>query len=236
MKAYSIGVLGGMGTYATIKMFQQYAEIFPAVKEWERPRIIIDNNCTMPSRVRAALYDENRDELIKSMTQSLELLLHAGVARIILACNTSHLFLEDIYKLLPEAKEKVVNIIDTCVSDLARRNIEKVYLLASEGTILSGVYQTRLKSAGIKYDVPQECEFDNLRYCIEAVKQSKYDDKARQIFTDFINQKGTCILGCTELPVLYDLYKKDIKNSSVINPLECALNFVHEDYLKNRSK
>ena len=54
-----IGVLGGMGTYATINLFNQYAEMFPAEKEWERPRIIIDNRCTMPSRVRAYLYDEN---------------------------------------------------------------------------------------------------------------------------------------------------------------------------------
>ena len=44
-----IGVLGGMGTYATVHMFKQYADIFAAEKEWDRPRIIIDNRCTMPS-------------------------------------------------------------------------------------------------------------------------------------------------------------------------------------------
>ena len=55
---YVIGVLGGMGTYATIHLFKQYADVFPAEKEWERPRIIIDNRYTMPSRVRAFLYKE----------------------------------------------------------------------------------------------------------------------------------------------------------------------------------
>ena len=64
-KPYAIGVLGGMGTYATIHLFRQYAEMFPAEKEWDRPRIIIDNRCTMPSRVRAALYGENRERLIR---------------------------------------------------------------------------------------------------------------------------------------------------------------------------
>lgn len=39
---FVIGVLGGMGTYATINLFRQYAEVFPAEKEWERPRIVID--------------------------------------------------------------------------------------------------------------------------------------------------------------------------------------------------
>ena len=61
---FVIGVLGGMGTYATINLFKQYAKVFPAEKEWDRPRIIIDNRCTMPSRVRAFLYNENVDELI----------------------------------------------------------------------------------------------------------------------------------------------------------------------------
>ena len=60
---FVIGVLGGMGTYATINLFTEYANVFKAVKEWDRPRIIIDNRCTMPSRVRAFLYNEKVDEL-----------------------------------------------------------------------------------------------------------------------------------------------------------------------------
>ena len=33
MKDLVIGVLGGMGTYATINLFKQYAEVFPAEKD-----------------------------------------------------------------------------------------------------------------------------------------------------------------------------------------------------------
>ena len=78
MKDFAIGVLGGMGTYATIHLFKQYAEVFTAEKEWERPRIIIDNRCTMPSRVRAILYNERREELINRMAESVKLLLCGG--------------------------------------------------------------------------------------------------------------------------------------------------------------
>ena len=39
MKDLVIGVLGGMGTYATINLFKQYAKIFPAEKE-KNPRQI----------------------------------------------------------------------------------------------------------------------------------------------------------------------------------------------------
>ena len=80
MKDLVIGVLGGMGTYATINLFKQYAEVFPAEKEWERPRIIIDNRCTMPSRVRAFLYHENVERLIDEMADSI-LKIGGGVSK-----------------------------------------------------------------------------------------------------------------------------------------------------------
>lgn len=78
MKDLTIGVLGGMGTYATIHLFQQYAEVFSAEKEWERPRIIIDNRCTMPSRVRAFLYKEKEKQLVEEMADSMQNLLRGG--------------------------------------------------------------------------------------------------------------------------------------------------------------
>lgn len=53
-----IGILGGMGSYATVEIFRRVIDAFPAEKEWDRPRILIDNNCIMPSRVRAILYEE----------------------------------------------------------------------------------------------------------------------------------------------------------------------------------
>ena len=106
-KSQVIGVLGGMGTYATIHLFRQYAEVFPAEREWERPRIMIDNRCTMPSRVRAALYGEDREQLISEMSDSVSHLIKSGCDRILLACNTAHLFLSDLYDRVPEAKEKM---------------------------------------------------------------------------------------------------------------------------------
>ena len=54
----TIGIIGGMGSYATLDFFSRLLAAFPAEKEWDRPRILIDNRCTMPSRVRAILYGE----------------------------------------------------------------------------------------------------------------------------------------------------------------------------------
>ncbi len=225
-----IGCLGGMGTYATIHAFKQYAEIFHAVKEWERPRIIIDNRCTMPSRARAFLYNENVELLVAEMMESIDNLIKAGCSKIILACNTSHIFLPYIYDRMPAAKEYIVNIVDVCVNKAIDDGIKKVHLLASEATIESGLYQKYLEAKSIICKVPSESEYVNLRKCIESVKQNNYSDQTETIFLDLINREEYgCILGCTELPILYEKYKDEIHCKNIYDPVKQALISIKED-------
>lgn len=44
----TIGIVGGMGSYATLDFFRRILDASPAEKEWDRPRAVIDNHCTMP--------------------------------------------------------------------------------------------------------------------------------------------------------------------------------------------
>ena len=230
MKDLTIGVLGGMGTYATIHLFQQYANIFPAEKEWERPRIIIDNRCTMPSRVRAFLYNEKTEQLVNEMAESMQNLINAGCTRILLACNTSHLFLPKIYETVPKLETKVVHIIYSCVKAIADDGIKEIYLLGSEGTIDSNIYQEALKKIGVKCICPEKEEYSMIRECIEAVKQNKYSDKIRELFINLVNRYDSCILGCTELPILYEKYKDDVDCTFVYDPLWIGLMKIKRQY------
>lgn len=230
MEKIVIGILGGMGTYATINLFRQYAEVFPAEKEWERPRIIIDNRCTMPSRVRAFLYNENVDMLVDEMADSMVHLVNAGCNKIILACNTSHLFLPRIYEKVPALKGKVINIIDSCVDEVADNKLNAVYLLGSEGTIESGIYQSKLAERNIKCIVPNSDEYSLLRECIEAVKQNKYTDNIGDKFSTLVNKFETCILGCTELPILYEKYVDQVTCKKVYDPLLISLKNIKREY------
>lgn len=231
MKDLVIGVLGGMGTYATVHFFQQYADVFEAKKEFDRPRIIIDNRCTMPSRVRAFLYNEKVDELVNEMTDSMQNLVDSGCTHIVLACNTSHLFLPEIYKKVPSLENKVINIIKQCVSTIQNDGVKEVYLLGSEGTIDSSIYQNALEKYGIKCIVPKKDEYRLIRKCIEAVKQNMYNEDTKNIFVELVNRYDTCILGCTELPILYDKYKSDIaKSKKIYDPLLLVLKRLKEEY------
>ncbi len=230
---FTIGILGGMGTYATIHLFRQYAEIFPAKKEWDRPRIIIDNRCTMPSRVRAALYGEKKEQLIGEMSDSIRNLIRAGCDRIILDCNTSHLFLEDILRQIPEARGRIVNIIEACIDELCKKEVKRVFLLASEGTIEADVYQMSCKARGICCKAPQKEEYILIRNCIEAVKQNVYTDNVYRSFLELIQRDEACILGCTELPVLYEMYRDACPDIHVYDPVYAALARIRKEMLQS---
>lgn len=224
MKNIIIGILGGMGTYATIHVFEQYAKIFPANKEWERPRLIIDNNCTMPSRVRAFLENYKKEILLNEMTNSLIHLKNVGCNKIILACNTSHLFLNEIFIEHPELKSLVINIIDKTVEKINKNKIKKCFLLASEGTIYSKIFQNKLNCEVI---IPTENELKIIRNCIESVKLDKITEEIKNDFKNLILKHDNIILGCTELPILYD---KIYINKNIFNPVEIALNYIKEEY------
>lgn len=135
-----------------------------------------------------------------------------------------------IFERIPEAKKAVVNIIDSCVDQIANDNIKQIYLLGSEGTIESEVYQTALAQKGIKCQVPEKEQYVLLRECIEAVKQNKYTDEVESIFEKLVGEyEMPVILGCTELPILYEKYRDNIEGS-VYDPLQIALKLLKKEY------
>lgn len=219
----TIGILGGMGSYATCGIFQQLLDSFPAQKEWDRPRILIDNNCTMPSRVRAILYGEKQDQLIREMSDSVRHLSEAGAEKILLGCMTAHYF----RKQLP-CQEKIIDALTE-----TRRTMEhyiplhtEIFCLCTEGSIQTGIWTKALPNYKVKY--PDASQMLRLRDFIEVVKQNHITEQARQTFVKDINtlSEQYVLLGCTELPVLLGTEQT---GKDIIDPIACAINFLKEN-------
>lgn len=227
-----IGVLGGMGSYATLHFFDELLHAFPAEKEWDRPRIIIDNRCTMPSRVLAVLEGVKYDQLVDELCDSVSSLIRAGATKIILACNTSHCFLNDIYKNVPEANGNIVSIIESCCKEIAAAGEKEISLIASEGTIQSGVFAEGLKPYGVKVRVPENEQYLRQRELIEAVKQDKITDEVIDQFIELVRSFSgdALILGCTEFPVLYSKVPEGTFDGiRIYDPLKCAINVLKKE-------
>ena len=236
----TIGLVGGMGSYATLNFFERYLNLFKAEKEWDRPRIVIDNRCTMPSRVRAILYNEKWEEVVAELTDSIQHLIGFGCDKIVLACNTSHVFLEDVYKRVPEAEKYVVHIIDSLAQEISNDtelSKEEFALIATEGTILSGIYQRYFDNHGLKILIPREETFSKLRFYIEAVKTNNYNEDILHGFANFLKEQpsNNIILGCTEFPVIYDRMKQwlggaELYGINVCDPLETTLKVLYREF------
>ncbi|MCD7858536.1 MAG: amino acid racemase [Clostridiales bacterium] len=222
-----IGIIGGMGSYATVNFFKRLVDAFPGEKEWDRPRIILDNYCTMPSRVRAILYNENRNELVKDLSTATEHMIQCGVDYIVLACNTSHVFLPDIISNVPDSETKFINIIDSCAKELHEKKIARCGLIATEGTLDTCIYQSVFDGYSIAIDAPTKEQYGEIRYFIESVKQNKISEEVIDAFAKFIEsfQNNYVILGCTELPILYQacVERGCIPNKKICDPLQSTI-------------
>ena len=223
----TIGIVGGMGSYATLDFFRRILDAFPAEKEWDRPRIVIDNRCTMPSRVRAILYQEEKETIVKEMEDAVRGLLSCGADHLVFGCNTSHVFIPDVFRSIPEAGSKTVHIIEALARRLKERGVASAYLLASEGTIESRIYQKTFSRFGITLDAPALEDCGSIREYIEIVKQNQNVESAKPRFYDFCEAipYENIILGCTELPVL--LPAGELKSGKKLwDPLDAAIEYI----------
>ena len=110
------------------------------------------------------------------------------------------------------------------------REIPELSRRGAEGTIDSRIYQDYLAEKDIECLAPSQEEYADLRECIEAVKQDKYTEEVKKTFLGLVNRYDTCILGCTELPVIYEKYAEEVTCKRIYDPLRIVLEILKEEY------
>ena len=135
-----VGIIGGFGAYATFDFYGRLLDSFAVESERDYPNMIIDNVFSMPSRTRALLTGEGQTEIVETIANSMKKMLDYDVDCMVMICGTAHYFLPYVYEKLPEAKDKVINILEATGKHLAANNIDKVLILAAEGTLKQKLY------------------------------------------------------------------------------------------------
>lgn len=204
MQEKTIGILGGMGPYATADLFRKIIEQTPAKKDWEHLRVILDNNPKIPSRTRAILYNEKSP--VSMMIETARNLQKAGADFIIIPCNSAHVFMPEV---LPHVKIPILNMITETVDYITKEmpHITAVGLLAAKIVVEAGLYQARLKAELIKTITPAEEQQPIVREVIEDVKLNKHSESVKSKLAGLIGgltAKGAqaVIAGCTEISIV----------------------------------
>ena len=138
-----------------------------------------------------------------------------------------------VYSMIGSQDKGLAQMAEDALSNFTGTgDIAKVggLLDAAKGATAISNYQDALKAEGIECLVPAPEEYADLRECIEAVKQDKYTEEARKLFLGLVNRYDACILGCTELPILYEKYADQVTCGRIYDPLFAALEKLKAEY------
>lgn len=203
----TIGILGGMGPLATADLFRKIVTMTKAGCDNEHIRIYIDDNASIPDRTAAIL--SGGQDPTPIMADSLRKLEACGADCIIMPCNTAHYFLP---RLQAMTEVPFLSMLEATAKTCAKTFPGKTAaILATKGTLATGLYEEALKAQGVAYLVPNAEEQDALmRVIYDGVKADAAPEAYRadmEGVMETLAARGAdyFILGCTELPVAAEL-------------------------------
>ena len=202
----TIGILGGMGPLATADLFRKITLLTDAACDNDHIRVHIDSNARIPDRTAAIL--SGGPDPVPEMRAALRSLEACGADCVIMPCNTAHYFLP---RLQSQTRLPFISMLEatakTCAAQYPGRTAA---ILATKGTLATGLYENALDAQGVRFVVPDEAEKDVLMHLIyDVVKASKPlapEQDAWQTLLNGLRARGAdyFILGCTELPIIAD--------------------------------
>ena len=216
----TLGMIGGMGPAATADLLLKITKLTDAKRDQDHVHVIIDSNINIPDRTAAILH--GGEDPLPELTASAKLLENAGADMIIMACNTAHYFVTELAKAtsLP-----IISMPEETAHLLKKRGIKKVALLATDGTVQSGVYQN-VHAEEIETIYPNhEQQALIMSVIYNYIKRGILDASklpVREVLDVCIDLKKrgaeAVLLACTELPVAFDVM--GLLDESCVDPTE----------------
>ena len=160
----------------------------------------------MPDRTAAILSGgKAQDAVFQRLLADAKLLEQAGCTCIAVPCNTSHFFLDRVQEYIGIP---ILHMIRETARLLAAQGLKRPGILATDGTIRTGLYQRECSAAGIQAVIPSpEAQKLVMSLIYDDVKAGRDGDpqKFAAIHEDLLSQGCDCgVLACTELSVFAD--------------------------------
>ena len=216
-----IGILGGMGTQAGLDFCNKLAKLNKGKTDQKYPLFVLYNKSNIPGRPEN-LHRYNK--VLKSLLNGCKFLEKNKCKFIVIPCNTAHYWYNDLQKktripIISMPREVYLHALKTC-----RKN-SKIGLLATEGTIKTGVYSKFFDKKFKLIHPIKSIQSKNVNKAIKLVKMGKIKNAAKAIkpAVNFLI-KMKCkkiILGCTELPIAifaFKSFQKIKKSKTFLDP------------------
>jgi len=202
----TIGVLGGLGPEAGAYFFETIIDETAAGRDQDHPPVIVCSLPRVPDRTEAILY--GGPSPVPALRRGLLALRRAGADFAVISCISAHYFYP---QLAAKSPLPLLNLIDETLADVGRmRPVPKVIgLIATTGTVKSGIVERAFSAAGIKILIPSARDQKRVMTAIygkKGIKAGFTDGSSRQILltlaADLVRRGAQAVLaGCTEVPL-----------------------------------
>jgi aspartate racemase len=204
-----VGVLGGMGPLATIDFMSKMLKATNASADQEHVPVIVSSIPQVPDRTKA--FRGEGESPLAAMLDGARRLQAAGARLLVVACNTAHLWFDDIEQAIGLP---MIHLVDAAIADAVALAgpTGKIGLLGTDATLASGLYVNRASAATperVHWLLPTAGEMMELVMPgIDAVKAGDLP-RGRRLLAEAarsLQSRGAAavILGCTEIPVVLD--------------------------------
>ena len=175
--------------------------------------------------------NKTKEELISYSRDIFDFFKSKNVKAVVMACNTSS---AATYSTVSKEYDfKIYPIIQSCAGIIAKLNIDKLGVFATQSTINSGVYEKEIKKYNPDIQVfAQSCP--NWVDIVESNTQFQNSDIIKSDLEKMLeNKPDKVILGCTHYPYLLKILMKYAPIEMFIDPSEIFVEFIKSDLEKN---
>ena len=196
-----LGVLGGMGPQATQVFYQFVLDRTDAARDQEHLPAVILSDTGVPDRT-AAILSGDREGVYRRLLEDARLLEGCGCTAIAIPCNTSHYFVD---RLPGETDVPILHMIRETAAALAAQGKKRPGILATDGTIQTGLYQKECSAVGLEAAAPDpETQKLVMSIIYDEIKQGETGSRDKFAKIDRAIRRMGCdcaVLACTELSV-----------------------------------
>jgi aspartate racemase len=198
----ALGIVGGLGPMATAYFMELIVRMTKAECDQEHLEMLVYQRPSIPDRTNYILGKSTQNPL-PYMIETGQILERHGVDCIAIPCITAHYFHQELEDGIGC---KVIHAIRDTAATLKAAGIKRAAIMATDGTVGSGIFQKELEQAGIKPLLPDgQMQQFVMSLIYDDVKAGRTPDMEhfKQV-ADSLIEKGAqvIILGCTELSVI----------------------------------
>jgi aspartate racemase len=190
-----------MGPQATNTFYQRIIDRTQAESDQEHLRVLIWSDAKIPDRT-AGILGGREEEVFQHLLADAKLLEQMGATVLAIPCNTSHYFAD---RLQAQLNIPLINMIRETVAAIQASGKKKVGILATDGTVRTGIYQDALTQAGLTpVTLPENLQKTVMSIIYDEIKRGETGSREKFGEIDAYLRAQGCdcaILGCTELSV-----------------------------------